>query len=48
MPELDARHGITRDIETLDIRNSSEALKRMKQSDVLYRLVLDITTLCDV
>lgn len=40
-----AEHGISCDIEMLDIRNIGEAYERMKRSDVRYRFVIDLATL---
>jgi uncharacterized zinc-type alcohol dehydrogenase-like protein len=40
-----AEHGVTCDIEMLDIRNIGEAYERMKRGDVRYRFVIDMATL---
>lgn len=40
-----AEHGITCDVEMLDIHNINEAYKRMKKGDVKYRFVIDMKTL---
>lgn len=40
-----AEHGITCDVEMLDIRNINEAYERMKKGDVKYRFVIDMNTL---
>ncbi len=40
-----AEHGITCDIEMLDIRNINQAYERMKRGDVKYRFVIDMATL---
>lgn len=40
-----AEHGISCDVEMLDIRNIGEAYKRMKRGDVRYRFVIDMATL---
>ncbi|EIK93940.1 alcohol dehydrogenase [Pseudomonas sp. M47T1] len=40
-----AEHGITCDIEMLDIRNINEAFERMLLGDVKYRFVIDMATL---
>ena len=40
-----AEHGISCDIEMLDIRNIGEAYERMKRGDVRYRFVIDMATL---
>lgn len=42
-----AEHGITCDIEMLDIRNIGKAYERMKRGDVRYRFVIDMATLKD-
>ncbi|GHD47201.1 uncharacterized zinc-type alcohol dehydrogenase-like protein [Marinobacter persicus] len=42
-----AEHGISCDIEVLDIRNINEAYERMKKGDVKYRFVIDTKTLRD-
>lgn len=40
-----AKHGVSCDIEMLDIRNIGQAYERMKRSDVRYRFVIDMATL---
>ena len=40
-----AEHGISCDVEMLDIKNINEAYARMKRGDVRYRFVIDMTTL---
>jgi uncharacterized zinc-type alcohol dehydrogenase-like protein len=45
--EFCAEHGISCDVEMLDIRNINEAYERMKRSDVRYRFVIDMATLKD-
>lgn len=40
-----AEHGISCDVEMLDIRNIHEAYERMKKGDVRYRFVIDMETL---
>ncbi|MBJ9976416.1 NAD(P)-dependent alcohol dehydrogenase [Pseudomonas sp. S75] len=40
-----AEHGITCDIEMLDIRHINEAFERMHKGDVKYRFVIDMATL---
>ncbi len=40
-----ADHGITCDVEMLDIKNINEAYERMKKGDVKYRFVIDMKTL---
>jgi uncharacterized zinc-type alcohol dehydrogenase-like protein len=40
-----AEHGITCDVEMLDIRDLDEAYERMKRGDVRYRFVIDMATL---
>ena len=40
-----AEHGISCDIEMLDIRNINEAYSRMIAGDVKYRFVIDMATL---
>ncbi len=42
-----AEHGVSCDIEMLDIRNIDEAYERMKRGDVRYRFVIDMATLKD-
>jgi uncharacterized zinc-type alcohol dehydrogenase-like protein len=45
MLDFCAEHGITCDIEMLDIRNINAAYDRMQRSDVRYRFVIDMATL---
>lgn len=40
-----AEHGITCDVEMLDIHNINEAYERMQKGDVRYRFVIDMATL---
>ena len=40
-----AEHGITCDIEMLDIRQINQAYERMIKGDVKYRFVIDMATL---
>lgn len=40
-----AEHGITCDVEMLDIHNINAAYERVKKSDVKYRFVIDMATL---
>ena len=40
-----AKHGISSDIEMIDIANINEAYERMLKSDVRYRFVIDMATL---
>jgi uncharacterized zinc-type alcohol dehydrogenase-like protein len=40
-----AKHGISSDIEIIDIANINEAYERMLKSDVRYRFVIDMATL---
>ena len=40
-----AEHGISCDIEMLDIRKINEAYERMERGDVRYRFVIDMETL---
>jgi uncharacterized zinc-type alcohol dehydrogenase-like protein len=40
-----AEHGITCDVEMLDMSNINEAYERMKRGDVKYRFVIDMKTL---
>jgi len=42
-----ARHGITSDIELIDIASVNEAFTRILKSDVRYRFVIDMATLAD-
>lgn len=43
--DFSAEHGITCDIEMLDIRNIAAAYERMKRGDVRYRFVIDMASL---
>lgn len=43
--EFAAKHGVTCDIEMLDIRKIGEAYERMKRGDVRYRFVIDMATM---
>jgi len=45
MLDFCAEHDIVCDIEMLDIRNVEEAYRRMQNSDVRYRFVIDMETL---
>ncbi|MFU8832721.1 MAG: zinc-binding dehydrogenase [Wenzhouxiangella sp.] len=45
MLEFCAEHGISCDIEMLDIRNINDAYERMQKGDVRYRFVIDMATL---
>ena len=38
-----AEHGITSDIELIDIASVNEAYERMLRSDVRYRFVIDMS-----
>jgi uncharacterized zinc-type alcohol dehydrogenase-like protein len=40
-----AEHGITADVEVIDIASINEAYERMLKSDVRYRFVIDMATL---
>jgi uncharacterized zinc-type alcohol dehydrogenase-like protein len=40
-----AKHGITSDVEIIDIANINEAFERVLKSDVRYRFVIDMATL---
>jgi uncharacterized zinc-type alcohol dehydrogenase-like protein len=40
-----AEHGITCDVEMLDIHNINAAYERVKKGDVKYRFVIDMATL---
>lgn len=39
------KHGITSDIEIIEMKNINEAFERMQKSDVKYRFVIDMATL---
>ena len=45
MLDFCGEHGITCDVEMLDIRNINQAYERMQRSDVRYRFVIDMATL---
>lgn len=45
MLEFSAKHGITSDIELINIHEINEAYERMIKSDVKYRFVIDIASL---
>jgi len=45
MLDFSAEHGITCDIEMLDIRSINEAFERVIAGDVKYRFVIDMATL---
>jgi uncharacterized zinc-type alcohol dehydrogenase-like protein len=45
MLDFCAEHGVTCDIEMLDIKNIGDAYERMKKGDVQYRFVIDSSTL---
>lgn len=45
MLDFCAQHGITADIEMIDIKDINEAYERMLKSDVKYRFVIDLKTL---
>ena len=40
-----ARHGITCEVEMLDIANINDAYERVKRGEVKYRFVIDMATL---
>ena len=40
-----ARHGITCEVEMLDIANINDAYQRVKRGEVKYRFVIDMATL---
>lgn len=40
-----AEHGITSDVEVIDIQNINEAYERMQKGDVRYRFVIDMNSL---
>ena len=42
-----AEHGITAEVEVIDIKDINHAYERMEKSDVKYRFVIDIATLKD-
>ncbi|MEE9653705.1 NAD(P)-dependent alcohol dehydrogenase [Kluyvera ascorbata] len=45
MLDFCGKHGITADIEMIDIHNINDAFERMLKSDVKYRFVIDMATL---
>ncbi|WP_250528269.1 NAD(P)-dependent alcohol dehydrogenase [Caballeronia sp. GAWG2-1] len=45
MLDFCGQHGITSDVEVIDIKNINEAYTRMLTSDVKYRFVIDLATL---
>ncbi len=45
MLDFCGKHGITSDIEMIDVKDINEAYERMLRSDVKYRFVIDIATL---
>jgi uncharacterized zinc-type alcohol dehydrogenase-like protein len=45
MLDFCAEHGITSDVEMIDIQNINEAYERMLKSDVRYRFVIDLASL---
>jgi len=45
MLDFSAQHGITSDIEVIDIQNVNEAYERVLKSDVRYRFVIDMASL---
>jgi alcohol dehydrogenase (NADP+) len=45
MLDFCARHGVTADIELIDIQQINRAYQRMLQSDVKYRFVIDMASL---
>lgn len=45
MLDFRGKHGITSDIEVIDIQNINEAYERMLRSDVKYRFVIDMASL---
>lgn len=47
MLDFCGKHGITSDIEVINIKNINEAYERMLKSDVKYRFVIDMATLKD-
>ena len=46
-PVLDFRadHGITADVEMIDMHDIEDAYARMRRSDVKYRFVIDMATI---
>lgn len=45
MLDFCAKHGITSDIELIDMKDIEAAFERMKKSDVKYRFVIDMATI---
>jgi uncharacterized zinc-type alcohol dehydrogenase-like protein len=45
MLDFCAEHGITAEVEVIDIQNINKAYERMLKSDVKYRFVIDMSTL---
>ena len=45
MLDFCAEHGITADIEMIDIQQINEAYERLLKSDVKYRFVIDMASL---
>lgn len=45
MLDFCGEHGITADVEMIDIQNINHAFERMEKSDVKYRFVIDMGTL---
>jgi D-arabinose 1-dehydrogenase-like Zn-dependent alcohol dehydrogenase len=45
MLDFCGHHGITSDIEVIDIEHINEAYERMLRSDVKYRFVMDMASL---
>ena len=43
--ESAAQHGVTCDIEMLNIKDLNETYERMKRSDARYRFVIDMETI---
>ena len=45
MLDFCGKHGITSDVEVINIQNINEAYERMLKSDVKYRFVIDMASL---
>lgn len=45
MLDFCGKHGITADVEVIDIQNIDDAFGRMLKSDVKYRFVIDMASL---
>jgi uncharacterized zinc-type alcohol dehydrogenase-like protein len=45
MLDFCAEHGITADIEKIDIQQINQAYERLLKSDVKYRFVIDMASL---